>query len=98
MRVIGLAVVLAVSLMLAPLVAKAQQMGKVFRVGLISSATPLSETAGPEPANAAARSFVQGLGARLSPRTLMARRSSGTSAPSTSSMRPSPRKISAAGP
>jgi putative tryptophan/tyrosine transport system substrate-binding protein len=63
MRVIGLAVVLAVSLMLAPLVAKAQQMGKVFRVGLISSATPLSETAGPEPANAAARSFVQGLGA-----------------------------------
>ena len=36
MRLIGLAVVLALSLILAPLAAKAQQPGKVYRVGLLA--------------------------------------------------------------
>jgi putative ABC transport system substrate-binding protein len=36
MRLIGLAVVLALSLTLAPLVAEGQQAGKVYRVGLLS--------------------------------------------------------------
>ena len=40
MRVIGLAVVVAVSLTLAPLSADAQQSGKVYRIGLIGSGTP----------------------------------------------------------
>src|SRR4030095_7332135 len=37
MRRIGLAVVLVVSLLLAPLVAEAQQAGKVYRIGYLSS-------------------------------------------------------------
>ena len=44
-----------------PLVAEAQQTGKVYRVGLIANATPLSEMAGPEPLNPGTRAFVQGL-------------------------------------
>jgi hypothetical protein len=35
MRLIGLVVVLAVSLTLAPLVADAQQPGKVYRIGFL---------------------------------------------------------------
>src|SRR5262245_40163878 len=42
MRRIGLAVVLAVSLILAPLVGEAQQAGKVARIGYLSSSTPES--------------------------------------------------------
>ncbi len=45
----------------APLAAGAQQAGKVYRVGLIVVATPVSELAGPEPLNPAARAFVQSL-------------------------------------
>jgi ABC-type uncharacterized transport system substrate-binding protein len=52
MRVIGFAVVLAVSLTLPPLVAEAQQAGKVYRIGLLSLAV------GPTPR---AESFLQGL-------------------------------------
>jgi len=37
MRLIGLAVVLALSLTLAPLAAEAQQAGKVYRVGYLSA-------------------------------------------------------------
>ena len=46
-RVIGLAVVLTVSFMLAPLVAEAQQAGKVWRIGptLGSAATAATEDA-----------------------------------------------------
>jgi putative ABC transport system substrate-binding protein len=40
---------------------KAQQAGKVYRVGLILITAPLSEMAGLEPANALTRGFVQGL-------------------------------------
>jgi hypothetical protein len=37
MRLIGLAVVLTLSLVLAPLVAEAQQPGKVYRVGILTN-------------------------------------------------------------
>ncbi len=46
MRLIGLAVVLALSLVLALLAAEAQQAAKVYHVGLISAATPVSKMAG----------------------------------------------------
>jgi hypothetical protein len=36
MRLIGLAVILAVSLALAPFVAESQQTGKVYRVGILA--------------------------------------------------------------
>jgi hypothetical protein len=36
MRLIGLAVILAVSLTLAPLVGEAQHPGKVYRLGILS--------------------------------------------------------------
>ena len=44
-----------------PLGVRAQQAGKVYRVGLISVGTPLSEMAGPEPVHPGARAFLQGL-------------------------------------
>jgi hypothetical protein len=40
MRLIGLVVVLAVSLTLAPLVADAQQPGKVYRIGFLFYGAP----------------------------------------------------------
>jgi hypothetical protein len=52
MRLIGLAVILAVGLTLAPLAAEVQQAGKVYRIGLLSLAV------GPTPR---AQSFLQGL-------------------------------------
>jgi len=45
----------------APLAAWAEQPGKIYRVGLVSAATPVPEMAGPEPAAPPARAFVQGL-------------------------------------
>jgi len=45
----------------APLAAEAQQAVKVYRVGLIFPSPPVSEMAGPEPVNVAARAFVRGL-------------------------------------
>ena len=48
-------------LLTLPLAAQAQQAGKVYRVGLIAVATPVSEMAGPEPLNPNFRAFVQGL-------------------------------------
>ena len=44
-----------------PVAALAQQAGKVYRVGLISAATPVSEMAGSEPVSPHFRAFVQGL-------------------------------------
>jgi ABC-type uncharacterized transport system substrate-binding protein len=44
-----------------PLAARAQQGGKVHRVGLIATTSPVSELAGPDPVNPAVRAFVQGL-------------------------------------
>ena len=45
---------------LVPLSAEAQS-GKVHRVGIIATTSPVSELAGPEPINPAVRAFVQGL-------------------------------------
>jgi putative tryptophan/tyrosine transport system substrate-binding protein len=44
-----------------PLAARGQQTGKVNRVALIFTTSPVSEMAGPEPIHPVARSFVQGL-------------------------------------
>ena len=57
----ALTVALSLALLAAPLAAQAQQAGKVYRVGLILIATPLSDIAGPEPSNPLTRAFVQGL-------------------------------------
>jgi putative ABC transport system substrate-binding protein len=56
-----LILVLAVSVLLAPLAAEAQHVGKVYRVGLIATTSPVSEMAGPEPVHPSVRAFVQGL-------------------------------------
>jgi hypothetical protein len=40
MRLIGLAVILAVGLTLAPLAADSQSSGKVYRIGFISTGAP----------------------------------------------------------
>jgi putative ABC transport system substrate-binding protein len=61
MRLIGLAVVLTFSLLLAPFAMEAQQPGKIFRVGLLFSTSPVSEMAGPEPINPLAKAFLQKL-------------------------------------
>ncbi len=52
---------LAGGLLAAPLVAEAQQPGKVYRVGFIFTTSPVSEMAGPEPVHPLARAFVQSL-------------------------------------
>ena len=52
---------LAGGLLAAPRAAGAQQAGKVSRVGLIFTTTPVSEMAGPEPVHPNARAFVQAL-------------------------------------
>ena len=44
-----------------PLAARAQQTGKVYRVGLIITTSPVSEMAGPDPINPPVRGFVHGL-------------------------------------
>ena len=57
----ALTVVLTLALLAAPLAAEAEQVGKVYRVGLILITAPVSEMTGPEPANPLTRGFVQGL-------------------------------------
>jgi putative tryptophan/tyrosine transport system substrate-binding protein len=52
---------LAGGLLAVPLAVGAQQAGKVHRVGLIFTTSPVSEMAGPEPVHVSARAFVQGL-------------------------------------
>src|SRR3954467_11103604 len=49
------------ALLLAPAGDAAQQAGKLYRVGFILTASPISEMVGPAPVNPAARAFVQGL-------------------------------------
>ena len=44
-----------------PLAGRAQQAGKVYRVGIIFLSAPASDLAGPEPVSPSARAFVQGL-------------------------------------
>ena len=45
MRLIGLAVILTLSLTLAPLAAEAQQTGKVYRIGVLETTSPALNTA-----------------------------------------------------
>ena len=44
-----------------PLAARAQQAGKVYRVGLFFASAPLAEMAGPDPIIPVARAFVHSL-------------------------------------
>jgi putative ABC transport system substrate-binding protein len=48
-------------LLAVPLASEAQQAGKVYRVALIFTTSPVSEMAGPEHVHPLARAFVQGL-------------------------------------
>jgi putative ABC transport system substrate-binding protein len=52
---------LAGGLLAAPLAAEAQPAGKVYRVGIIAAASPVSDLAGPDPINPATRAFVHAL-------------------------------------
>jgi ABC-type uncharacterized transport system substrate-binding protein len=62
MRLIGLAVILAVSLTLAPLVAGAQsRSGKIYRIGLLSSRSTTSEMVGPQPQDPLVNALLRGL-------------------------------------
>ena len=44
-----------------PLAAEAQQPGKVYRVGMIFTTSPVSELAGSEPGNPNAKALIHGL-------------------------------------
>ncbi len=59
-RTAGLLVTLALVILAVPLAAGAQAT-RVYRVALIFTTSPVSEMAGPEPANPAARAFVHAL-------------------------------------
>jgi len=61
LKAAGLLVSLALSLLLAPISTDAQQPGKVYRVGLIFTTSPVSEMAGPEPVHPLARVFLHTL-------------------------------------
>jgi len=54
-------VALVLGLLAAPLPVDAQQAGRVYRVGLIFTTSPVSEMAGPEPAHPLARAFLHEL-------------------------------------
>jgi hypothetical protein len=60
LRLIGLAVVLAVSLILVPLTAQAQA-GKLYRVGVIVSVGATTDVVGPDPRNANVAALLRGL-------------------------------------
>jgi hypothetical protein len=59
MRLIGL--VLALVLTVVPLVAEGQQAGKVHRVGVILTTSPVAEMSGPEPVHPLMNTFVRAL-------------------------------------
>src|SRR6059036_4259447 len=61
MRATTTTLILAVAILIAPLVGEAQQAGKVYRIGLVFSASPVSEMVGPDPPHPHARAFVHGL-------------------------------------
>ena len=44
-----------------PLAVRAQPAGKVFKVGLVFTTTPVSEMTGPEPISPVVRAFMQGM-------------------------------------
>src|SRR5881397_1716084 len=61
MRLIVLAVMLALSLALAPLAAEGQQPGKVYRIGLLSLGGTTSDMVGPQPRSPGANALLRGL-------------------------------------
>ena len=61
-RIAGLIASLALGALLAPISSHAQQPGKMYRVGLIFTTSPVSEMAGPEPVHPLARAFLHTLG------------------------------------
>ena len=61
LRSIPIVVALAFGILLAPLAADAQPAGKVYRVGLILTTSPVSEMAGPEPVHPPTRAFLHTL-------------------------------------
>ncbi len=61
LRTAGLIVTLAVGLLAMPLAAEGQQAGKIYRVGLILTTSPVSEMAGPEPVHPPTRAFLHTL-------------------------------------
>ena len=61
-RIAGLIASLVLGVLLAPTSTDAQQPGKVYRVGLILTTSPVSEMAGPEPVHPLVRAFLHTLG------------------------------------
>jgi putative tryptophan/tyrosine transport system substrate-binding protein len=61
MRLIGVAVLLALGLLTAPLVAEGQQVGKVPRIAFIFANQPEAEIAGPHPTSRSAQAFLDGM-------------------------------------
>ena len=61
LRAAGLLASLALGLLLAPISSHAQQPGKVYRVGLIVTTSPVSEMAGPDPVHPPIRVFLHTL-------------------------------------
>ncbi len=61
LKAASLLVSLVLGVLLAPLASEAQQPGKVHRVGLIFTTSPVSEMAGPEPAHPLSRAFLHTL-------------------------------------
>src|SRR5262245_16049599 len=52
---------LALALLGAPLAAEAQQAGKLYRIGILSGASPVSEMSGPNPTSRSAGALLQRL-------------------------------------
>ena len=61
-RVAGVILFLALGVLGAPIDTPAQQPGKVYRVGLIFTTSPVSEMAGPNPVHPLVRAFLHTLG------------------------------------
>src|SRR5437773_800530 len=61
MRLIALAVILAVSVTLAPLAAEAQAAGKVYRIGIVINSGPAARAVGADPAEAVVAGLLRGL-------------------------------------
>jgi hypothetical protein len=58
MKTLALATILALGPLAGPVAAEAQQAGKVYRIGILAGANPVSELAGPEPSHPAIRAFL----------------------------------------
>src|SRR3989304_5263451 len=61
-KVAGVILFLGLGVLRAPISTDAQQPGKVYRVGLILTTSPLSEMAGPNPVHPLVRAFLHTLG------------------------------------